>query len=289
MCRCIPLTVLACLVAVRPARGDAFDHYVNPVLAKALSNEHVKELKELTPDDIGDNDRVLKNIPAAFVIVRTNENRLAKLLVLAARQKVVGTDRAIPMLLIERYVTYKEGEEQTILASGKNLALFPGFRLNLDLGQVVPEELGGDIQFVVDGDKVATRPLGKAKLHLVTKAIPGVEPKKGPKLVVGDTFETRYFSGTYKLYDDGRRSGKLVLKVEDDNSVTGAYYSDRDGSKYDVFGQVGKPAHSIQFTIKFPRTEQAFQGMLFTGDGRVLTGTSRLQDREAGFYAVREE
>src|SRR5437763_5724189 len=120
-----PLALLACLVVVRSAHADAFDHYVNPVLAKALETKHVTELKELTPDQIGDNDRVLQNIPAALVIVRTNESRLAKLLVQSARQKVVGTDRTIPTLLIERYVTYKEGDEQTILASGKNLALFP--------------------------------------------------------------------------------------------------------------------------------------------------------------------
>jgi len=289
MCRYLPLALFACLVAVRPAHADSFDHYVNPVLGKALESENVKPLKELPADDIGDNDRVLPNIPAAFLIIRTNDNRLAKLLVQSARQKIPGTDRAIPTLLIERYVTYKEGEEQTVLASGKNLALFAGFRLSLDLGQVVPDELGGDVQFVVEGNKAVVRPVGKAKLYLVTRAVPGVEPKKGPKLVVGDSFQARYFSGTYKLYDDGRRSGKLVLKVEDDNSVTGSYYSDRDGAKYDVYGQVGKPIHSIQFTVKFPRTEQVFQGMLFTGDGRVLTGTSRMQEREGGFYALREE
>ena len=290
MCRpLLPLALLLCLVAARPVHADAFDHYINPILAKALASDHVKELKELTPDHIGDHDRVLQNIPAAFIIVRTNENRLAKLLVMSARQKVVGTDRSIPTLLIERYVTYKEGDEQTILASGKNLALFPGFRLSLDLGQVVPEELGGDLQFSVDGDKIGVRPVGKAKLYLVTKAVPGIEPKKGPKLVIGDTFESRYFTGTYRLYDDGRRSGKLILKVEEDNTVSGSFYSDRDGAKYDVYGQIGKPLHSIQFTIKYPRTEQIFQGLLFTGDGKVLTGSSRLQEREAGFYAVREE
>ncbi len=290
MCRSLsPLVLLACLVAVRPARADVFDHYLNPVLAKALSDEHVKELKELTREQIGDNDRVLQNISAAFLIVRTNENRLAKLLVESAGQKVVGTDKMVRMLLIDRYVTYKEGEEQTILASGKNLALFPDFRLSLDLGQVVPEELGGDLQFVIEGDKIVARPIGKAKLYLVTKAIPDVEPKKGPKLVVGDTFQASYFTGTFKLYDDGRRSGKLVLKVEEDKTVTGSYYSDRDGAKYDVYGQIGKPTHSIQFTVKFPRTEQIFQGMMFTGDGRIIAGTSRLQEREAGFYALREE
>ena len=35
--------------------------------------------------------------------------------------------------------------------------------------------------------------------------------------------------------------------------------------------------------------EQVFQGCLFTGDGKVLTGTSKMAEREAGFYAVRTE
>jgi hypothetical protein len=282
------LVALTCgLLAPRCAAADAFDHYLNPILAKAVESDSALALKELTADQVSDYDRVLKNIPAAMVIVRTNGGRLAKLLVQPAQQKV--GDRTVPMLLIERYVTYKDGEEQTLLASGKGLCLFPGFRLNLDLGQVVPEELGGDVQFVVDGDTKAMRPMGKAKLFVLTKAMPEATPKKGPKLVVGDTFEPRYWNGTFKLYDDGRRSGKLVLKVEDDGNVTGSYYSDRDGAKYDLHGQIGKPAHSIQFTVKFPRSEQTFNGWLFTADAAAMAGMSRIVDRDAGFYAIRIE
>ncbi len=60
-------------------------------------------------------------------------------------------------------MTYKEGEERAVQASGKNLSLFAGFRFSLDLGQVVPEELGGDLRFVVEGEKIYTQPLGKAR------------------------------------------------------------------------------------------------------------------------------
>lgn len=282
------LAPLAVLLLTAVARADAFDHYVNPVLAKAVEVETTREVKELTTGDLVENDRVLAGIPSTFLIVKTNEGRYAKLLVQPAKQKV-SDEKSIPMLLIDRYVTYREGEERTVLASGKNVALFPGFRLSLDLGQVVPEELGGDLRFVVEGDKVATRPVGKAKLYLVTKALPGVESKKLEKLVVGEKFEPRYFNGTFQLYDDGRRSGTLTLKVEDDGSVGGAYYSDKDGSKYDVRGKIGTPRHSIQFTVKFPRSEQSFQGWLFTGDGKALAGSSRLAEHEAGFYAVRVE
>src|SRR5262249_21878545 len=152
----------------------------------------------------------------------TNDNRYSKLLVQMARQKI--GDQAVPVLLVERYVTFKDGEEQAVEASGKNLVLYHGFPLNLDLGQIVPPNLGGDLRFVAEGGKVYAEPLGKAKLYRVPKPLPGTEPKKTDKVVVGDTFAPRYFNGTYKLYDDGRRSGKLTLKVEDDHTVRGVYY-----------------------------------------------------------------
>src|SRR5258707_1199294 len=95
----------------------------------------------------------------------------AKLLCQIARQKI-SCDKFAWMLLIERYVTYREGEERTIQASGKTLSLFAGFRLSLDLGQVVPEEIGGDIRFVVDGTEMYVEAVGKAKLYVLVKAMP---------------------------------------------------------------------------------------------------------------------
>ncbi|MFO0929831.1 MAG: hypothetical protein U0736_22870 [Gemmataceae bacterium] len=287
----MPRRLLILLVLAVPSvvRADAFDPYTNPVLTRLIGGKNVQETKRLTPAQIVDSDRVLPRIPSAFLVVRTNGNRLAKLLVQAAKQKV-DAERAVPILSIERFVTYKEGEEQTVLASGANQSLYAGFRFSLDLGQVVPEAVGGDLRFVVDGDKVYVEPVGQARLYLVTKHDPAVEPKKAGKFVMGEKFEPRYFTGAFRLHDDGRRSGRLVLKVDaDGRDVTGWYYSDKDGQKYEVRGKVGSPAHAIEFTVKFPRTEQSFRGMLFTGDGKAMAGTSRMIDREAAFYAVREE
>jgi hypothetical protein len=279
---------VAALLAVAPAlRADAFDRYTNPVLAKAPDGDGVKEVKRLTPDLIADHDRVLPGSTGALVIVKTNEGRYAKLLVEAARQK--AGRRTLPVLLINRYVTFKEGEERAVEASGQNLQLFDGFRFSLDLGQVVPPELGGDLQVGVDKNEAVVEPVGKARLFLVTRPLPGTEPKKTDPLTVGETFEPRYFNGTYKLYDDGRRSGTLTLEVDKEGDVTGSYFSDKDGRKYDVSGKLGTPKYTIQFTIKRPRSEQVFQGWLFTGDAKALTGSSRLQDHETGFYAVRVE
>jgi hypothetical protein len=284
-CRAVlPLGALLFLTAA--ARADVFDYYTNPVLARLIGAEGLKAQREISQRLLSDNDRVLTGTPGAFIVVKTNQGRHARLLVEVAQQRL-SNGRRMPILLIERYITYREGEERTIQASGKDLILFPDFRLSLDLGQVVPEEVGGDIRLVTEGKNLTLVPVGKAQLYLVTKELPDVVPKKGAKLVIGPTFETRYFNGNYKLYDDGRRSGVLNLKVDDAGEVSGSYYSDRDGQKYEVFGKVGVPQHSVQFTIKFPRSEQVFQGWLFTGDGQALTGSSRLAGREAGFYARR--
>ena len=282
---------LACvlLLFATAGRADVFDHYVNPALTKLPASKDAIEVKQLTSAMVLEHDRVLPGTPSAFLVVRTNGDRYAKLLVQSAKQRVPG-GATIPILSLEQFVTYKEGEERTVVVSGKNQSLYPGFRFSLDLGQVVPEEVGGDLRFVVAAEKVYVEPLGKAKLYLVTRHDPAVEPKKAGKFVMGPRVEAKHFSGAFRLHDDGRRSGKLVLSVDEEKRVTGAYYSDKDGAKYEVNGKVSAtPAHAIEFTVKFPRTEQTFKGMLFTGDGKAIAGTSRLIDREAAFYATREE
>jgi len=278
-----------CVVLPEDSRGDAFDRYLHPILAKAPGQDGVREIQSLTPEFITDHARVLPQASGAFLIVKTNEGRFSKLLVQAALQRLNDEKRtAVPILLIERFVTYREGQERAVQAQGQNVYLFDGFRFSLDLGQVVPESFGGDMRWMVkDKKRTWLEPAGKARLYLAAKPLPGAEPKKGARLKIGDVFETRYFNGSYKLFDDGRRSGTLQLTASAEGEVSGSYYSDKDGQKYEVFGKIGSPKHAVQFTIKFPRAEQVFQGMLFTGDGKALTGTSRLADRDAGFYALR--
>lgn len=285
MVRCLSVVML--LVGVDLVRADAFDHYTNLILDKVPAATGVKKVDAVTQDMLVEHARALPGITAAFVVVKTNEGRMCKMLVLPARQKV-SEKVSVPILLIERFVTYREGEERTILAQGQNVRLFADFRFNLELGQVVPGSVPADVNVVVKGDAVQLEPIAKAELYLVTRHLPEANPKPGPRPTPGAAFTPQFFNGVYKLLDDGRRSGVLHLKVDAEGEVVGHFYSDKDGQKYDVAGKIGNPHHSIQFRITFPRTIQFFEGLIFTFDGQAITGTARLEERSTAFYALRQ-
>jgi hypothetical protein len=290
---CFPIVTLIAL-ATSARAADPFDFYINPILGKVPESACAKEIKQLTAADIADNDQVIPDSNAAFLVVKTNDTRYAKLLVMTARRKITE-EKSLPILLIDRFVTYRPGEDQAFHAIGKNVNLFNGFRFSLDLGQVVPEEVGGDLKFTAADDKLVLEPVGKAKMYLIVKPMPEAIPKKGAKLVVGEKFDGKYFEGKFKLFDDGRRSGVLTLTVDEEGIVRGTLVSDKDGKTYNVSGKVGKEKHAIDFTVTLPRTEQSFTGWMFTGDGKAITGSSKMlaaagqQAREMGFYALRIE
>lgn len=287
--RTFALAVSFLLLQSGALRADPFDRCTNPVLAKIAGTDCAREIPKLTPKLIVDHDRVLKNTIGALIIVRTNEGRWCKLLVVAARMKVGADDKTVPVFQIDRYVTYKDGEERAMWSHGENVCLFGGFRMNLDMGQVVPADVPADLRVAADGDKLHLEVLDKAKMYLLTKAPPDIEPKKADKPEVGDTFETRFINGTYQLHDDGRRAGRLTLKVDEEGNITGTYFSDKGGDKYDVAGKVGTAKHTFQFTIKYRMAEQTFQATMFTGNAKAMAGTARMESRDTAFYAVRVE
>ncbi len=271
------------------ARADSFDYYLNRLLERMPGSKGVEKVKALTPLELTDHDQVLPGIKGTFILVKTNEGRMSKLIVEAARQKI-SKEKSLPILIIHRYVTYREGEDKTVLAHGRDARLFGNFRFNLDIGQVVPPDFAADLRFSADGENVALEPVGNAELYLVTKHHPDAKPAQTEKVVVGEKYEAKFVNGNFKLYDDGRRSGTLHLKLRDNNKhLQGHFYSDKDGAKYDVEGNLGAQPHLIHFKIIFPRTQQEYFGFMFTGDARAMGGFSRLQERETGFYAVREE
>src|ERR1700682_4244522 len=106
--------VLAALVAAPSvARADAFDNYTNPILAKVPASKLAEPIKKLTEELMVVNSRALPGATAAFVVVRTNDGRLSKLLVRPAAHKLAdgGT---LPIGYIERVATFCEGEERLV-------------------------------------------------------------------------------------------------------------------------------------------------------------------------------
>jgi hypothetical protein len=272
-------------------RADQFDLYQLPTLTQAIKDGQLKEVKQLSTVDLANYLRVLTDANSAMLVVETNDRRFCKVLVQPGRQKL-NAEKQVPMLFVQKFVTFKEGTERTVRVSGTDRSLFPGTRLHLDFGQVVPEKLGGDLiveEAANDPLSFVVKPLDKAKLYVLEKPVTGLEPKRAEKLVIGREFEAKYFNGKFKLQADGRRSGELTLLVSEAGEVTGSFYSDKDGMKYDIKGKIGKPNHSISFTVKYPQTEEIFTGMMFTGTGKFIAGTSRLQERETAFIAERVE
>jgi hypothetical protein len=287
--RWLGLSIVALTLHPAVVRADPFDNYTNTILAKIGEAKAVEKIVKLTPAFMVEHSRVLPGITATFIVVKTNESRYAKLLVLPAEQKISDKER-LPIIQIDRYVTYREGEERTVHATGQNVRLFGGFRFNLDMGQVVPEAVPADLRVVVEKGVAILEPVGKAEMYLVTQHLPEANPAKPAKLEVGVKFDKRYFNGVYQMHDDGRRSGKMHLSVADNGLVSGWYYSDKDGQKYEVSGKVSNnPPHMVEFLITYPRVSQSFTGYLFTGDGGAITGVSRLQGLDTGFYAKRIE
>src|SRR4051794_35361202 len=71
------LAVMMILALPALARADAFDHYINPILVKAAKSKAVKRIDKLTSADMIEHSRDVTGLTATFVIVKTNDGRMA--------------------------------------------------------------------------------------------------------------------------------------------------------------------------------------------------------------------
>ena len=282
---------LACclvLLCAGALRADPFDDYTNRHLQKLVESKNVDKVKSASLQDLVLNVGSLPGGRSTYLVVRTNEGRFAKLLVQPARQKISKTE-SVPILMIERFVTFLDGEDRTVIAHGSNIRLFGDFRFSLDIGQVVPASLPADLRFVSDGKNETLEPVGKAELFIVTKHLAEAAPPKGGKVAVGPAFVPQSFAGVYDFDDDGKRTGELHLKVDAKGGVTGSFFSAMGGVKYDVEGQVyPNPKNKVDLRILYPRSVQEMTGWMFVTDGRAIVGVSKVNERETGFAATRK-
>jgi len=264
-----------------------FDRPNRQETAALIQTPSFRQADSVTEADLAEHDRCLAPGGAAFAIVKTRQGRFAKVLLNPGRLKVAGGS-VEPMVLVEQFVTFKDGDTRAFVARGDNRAIFPGTEFDLDLGQVVPERIGGDLRCVLENGRLSLRVRDGAKLWLAIDSVPLPKSTDPSQPVITDKFQQSYFQGAYQLEDDGRRSGTITIQVRDGGEVNGKYFSDKDGASYEVQGRLGPQPHQIEFGIRFPRTEQIYRGFLFTGNADAIAGTSRVGDRETGFYARRQ-
>ena len=272
------------------ARADQFDQLDGPVLARTLKGPDLARRPSLTISDLAAMPALLKDTRSALVLARTDVGNPARLLVVPEfRKPADGQGEPIPVVVLERLDAFDGSDPSTRVASRRDVVVFDGFQVDLDTGQVVPEGQGGDVVFRTQGEAgPRLESIGAAGLFTLTKA-PAFDSSKAPRPTPGKAVVPGDFAGRYGLYADGQWSGTLDLKVEERGSIVGQFRSDRHGTAYPVSGQVATDVpKKVNFAIKYPRARQEFEGYLWAEGKGAIAGVASLNERPAGFFAIRE-
>jgi hypothetical protein len=274
------------------ARGDEFGRIIGPSLFEIPQKAREGGASRLSVRTIESLPEVVRGERSALIVVQTDEGNLAKLLVSQGLRKLSGVGdrrRLVPVISLDRFETIDAGDRVSRKARGHDVVLFDGFEFDLDTGQVVPPGFGGDLAYSSRGasgpELVALR---RNRLYPIDRplTVPGPapgQPSAGAAVLPSD------FDGRYTLVSNGQISGALVIAVAADGAVTGTFRSDRNGSVYPVAGKVAADlSRRIAFEIKFPRTRQSFDGLLWTEEKNVFAGTVEILEHPYSFIAVRE-
>ena len=222
--------------------------------------------------------------------MKTDQGNLARLLVSPAFRKQPGNQaKPLPVLMLERFDTFESGNLSTRLAHGKELLLFDGFQFDLDSGQVVPEDQGGDLKFEAANGSPSLVALGSVEISTLKRAPVTTKEEAAGGPSTGRAVLATDYAGRFRLYANGQWSGTLDLKVDPQGAISGRFRSDLNGTSYEVDGQVAREIPPrAEFTIRFPRSRQEFDGHLWTEGKGAMAGTLRMLDRSYGFFAIRE-
>lgn len=273
---------LAWSLSAKDARAiDTFDQHTSYWLNLAIKNG--KPLEAVTSGQAAQWKFIGRDVTQPCVVIKTGDGNVAKALLSWGFRKTA--DKPVPVLVIDRYVTYDRDRGNLTLAHGRNLMLFPGFEFDFDIGQVVPAGLGGDVAL---NEKRALVALGEAKIYgLDGSLIPEGEGEVyNPQAHQG--VQPRDYAGEWKVTADGRWFGTWALAVDDDGNIEGQYLSEETKSVFPLKGRValGEP-NRIVFDVEFAAATQHYDLYLFTGDKSAMCGTTTLVDRKFGVLAQR--
>ena len=274
-------TCLLVFISQSAQGDDAFDRHTAYWLKQATRD--AKPLKELSMDQAARLNSIGEDIDGACVVVKTDKDNWTKALI--GWGFVKGPDRPIPVLLIDRFVTYRGDRNNVTTAVGKKVILFSGFGFDFDLGQVVPAGLGDDINF---SEKAALRPREKSELYAFDGSqLPTEEKtdKYDPNDHAG--VRARDVEGTWVVDVDGRWRGQWKINVGEGGRVQGTLTSTDSKNTYPITGRVSLPPHRIRLVIHLDNAEQTIDGYLWTKDKSAIAGTATLAARKFGFHAKR--
>jgi hypothetical protein len=260
--------------------ADVFDRHALKDLQRGA--EQCPAAMQLTLNDAAKLKPLAANLSSPCVIVKTDEGNFAKALLGWGLRK--GGEQPTPVVLLERFVTYRVDRPGLTAAAGKDVMLFPGFGFNLDIGQVVPAGHGADIEFTADG---AVKPVGSATLTpLNGSLLPPIDKtaKADPQTHEGVLLDD--FAGTWKVDADGRWQGEWQLAVAD-GRVSGTFVSADSQSRYEITGQPTATPHQLRLDVFLANTQMQVDAYLWTKDKSQLAGTVTLTGRKFGFHAVR--
>jgi hypothetical protein len=263
--------------------ADVFERH-GAALVKRLAEEG-QAVKQLTMRDAAKIKPLAPTIGSPCFVARTDDGGYAKLLAAWGLKKGKGSDKPTPVLLIERFVTYRGDRLDLTSATGKDVMLFPGFGFNLDIGQVVPEGQGADIMFTEEGELVAAE---NSKLVVLDGSqLPPVDKTAARDPNDHEGVLATDFSGNWKLNADGRWLGEMQLKVTDNGKATGSFTSDESKNAYDITGQTGSTPHNLKLDVFLANTQLSVDGYLWTKDKSQMAGTVTMTGRKFGFVATR--
>jgi hypothetical protein len=287
--RALSRYVVFLLIATGAASAGEFDRLEGAQLNSIVKGPDVIRHQRLTLRELDQLPTAFKDTRAAFLIVKTSQKNVARLLVSPAlRKPPEGNGSPVPVFVLERFETFEPGRAGSRVAKGAGILLFDGFQVDLDSGQVVPEGQGGDLMFKKgDQDGPLIEAIGPAELYspkaLITPTAAASGPSPGRAVLPGD------FSGRFRLFADGRWSGLLELEVAADRQVTGRFRSEANGTSYPVTGEIPlEPTNKLLFKVKFPRAEQDYDAYLWTESKNAFSGTFAMGEKTFGFCAVRE-
>lgn len=271
--------------------ADPFDLLEGKELLRLVSEEraplHLES--QITGRRIASRPRALRGVDGNLLLIKTDQGNVAKILASPAfRKQPKEGAKPVPILVLERFETLDSEHALERVARGKELLMYQGFQVDLDSGCVVPPEQGGDLVFLTDGGEGRLQPLGAARLFTVDGLI-DLTTAPQSSVTPGRVVRSADFSGRYRLVGNGQWFGRLDLEASEEGIVKGLFHSDLNGAVYPLEGRVGGPApQQIKFSIRFPRSQQDFEGHLWTEGKTAITGTMTVVGRPYGFVAWRD-